>query len=634
MLFKSGYSAPEQYTSTAQRYGAWTDIYATGATLYRAIAGERPVESTSRTLKDDLVPAVQIGKGRYRDGFLRAIDAALRLPLTARPQSIAAWRKELLGVGPTSRLVVSAAKGTGSNSQGRIVSLLKDVTPPFLKDEALADRIETARSAVSRELDRWTSRTRLGRQRVIGLGAALTAGLVLLGMDLLAPNLALNPLTHLKWLGKAAPGVEAKVDPAALVDRNTALRLAEPPPASTRPGAFARLPAKLGALVAEPGKGWLGARVAPVTTDMAKSFGLLTTKGAFLQDAAPDGAIGQAGGRAGDLILRVDGTDIADTADLRRLVQSKAPGEALVLEVWRFGTDGQAFKDVLIDLATRGDGYAMNWLGIYSKGSTVAPRDDSEAVRWFRKGAEASDAEAGFGLGSMIAEGRGTRKDLGEAQRVLLAAGKLGSIDAFIRLAQVLTEMRRSASEAKRQAGTMQIGADNGNVSAMLVLGDWYLSGFGVARNFGEAMRWYKRAAELGGAAGNTSIGVLYLGGIGVQRDDVQAAGYGRLGASQGDLAALRLLGYLYENGLGVERRDPELAAELVFQAIASGHDLSLNDMVQGAQKSSLEFRIALQRRLRDAGFYSGQVDGDFSQPTLSAVKALHERRPRVPANL
>ena len=33
LVFKSGYSAPEQYTSNADRYGPWTDIYAFAATL-------------------------------------------------------------------------------------------------------------------------------------------------------------------------------------------------------------------------------------------------------------------------------------------------------------------------------------------------------------------------------------------------------------------------------------------------------------------------------------------------------------------------------------------------------------------------------------------------------------------------
>ncbi|WP_072392965.1 protein kinase [Hyphomicrobium sp. CS1GBMeth3] len=96
LVFKSGYSAPEQYTSNADRYGAWTDIYAFSATLYRAVTGARPDEATSRQLADELQPTSTAATGQYREGFLSAIDAGLKLRPVDRPQSVRTWRPGLL----------------------------------------------------------------------------------------------------------------------------------------------------------------------------------------------------------------------------------------------------------------------------------------------------------------------------------------------------------------------------------------------------------------------------------------------------------------------------------------------------------------------------------------------------------
>lgn len=118
-IIKAGYSPIEQYTTDVEAQGAWTDIYALAATLYRVVTGEVPQESTSRQLVDRLVPAHQAAEGRYRHTFLQAIDKGLTLDPAARPQSIADWREALLhqeDVGQTSTIEPHQSYGSTSSS--------------------------------------------------------------------------------------------------------------------------------------------------------------------------------------------------------------------------------------------------------------------------------------------------------------------------------------------------------------------------------------------------------------------------------------------------------------------------------------------------------------------------------------
>lgn len=107
LVVKDGYSAPEQYYAEG-RQGPWTDVYAFAATLYRAIAGKRPVDAMARldALNNDepdpLEPLSKLAPSGYTSGFLSAISDGMAPQTKARPQSVKAWRDSILGTGPAS----------------------------------------------------------------------------------------------------------------------------------------------------------------------------------------------------------------------------------------------------------------------------------------------------------------------------------------------------------------------------------------------------------------------------------------------------------------------------------------------------------------------------------------------------
>ena len=82
---------------------------------------------------------------------------------------------------------------------------------------------------------------------------------------------------------------------------------------------------------------------------------------------------------------------------------------------------------------------------------------------------------------------------------------------------------------------------------AMFNLGVMYATGQGVAQDYQEALRWYRKSAEAGNANAMTNLGVMYKDGLGVAQDDQEALRWYRKAASLGSDAAKKRLNELGE---------------------------------------------------------------------------------------
>lgn len=169
---------------------------------------------------------------------------------------------------------------------------------------------------------------------------------------------------------------------------------------------------------------------------------------------------------------------------------------------------GQAAKalPLYLQLAEQGNAEAQFHVGLsYAKGQGN-PKDDKQAVDWFRKAAEQGHREAQTKLGYMYATGKG------------VAQSYISAIDWCYKAAK------------------------QGDVTAQYNLGLMYEQGQGVAQDNSLAISWYSMAAAQGDARSQYNLGVIYANGTGVAKDDKQAAVLFHKAAKQGLAEAIAVL--------------------------------------------------------------------------------------------
>jgi serine/threonine protein kinase len=421
ILVAPGYAPLEQYYSDSASQGPWTDIYGLAATCYRAIAGIAPIDAIARSkgilgsADDVLVPASVIGRGRYSERLLTAIDHGLAFSEQDRPQSIADWRKELIAE-PTSEV---------ATRQG----------PPVAPAPALS-----ARAASPQRQPTTEARGTPGNRRfpfaalTWSVGGAVAAGV--------AVALMLGPLTSNPDAERRMAEAQQKIDAMDrklremqsraeqkpvpdLAPRSQASEESRPPEQSKSAASASSKQSSAPPKAAPP--------TAPVEPPLAKKQEAKPVTPVPKPIAAPSGTTVKPEPVRPEVAVRppilTDHPEAPPPSSAPRNVSPPVPTPAESLaeaERLEAGGDHAGALVIFRGLAAQGNARAQAKLGDSFRLGRGTPPDPGAAAGWYQKAAEQGDPLAQFQYGQLLASGSGKKQSLWDAYFWLSLAARAG----------------------------------------------------------------------------------------------------------------------------------------------------------------------------------------------------------------
>jgi TPR repeat protein len=569
-IVKAGYSPFEQYASDTRLQGAWTDLYALGATLYRSLAGRPPDEATLRMADDRMAPATTAGKGAYRASFLTAVDACLRVRHRDRPQSVAELR---------AMLCEEPRYSPVSRTLARSLATVTTAAPQ------LRQAIAPTMCGLARN---WPA---------IGLAV------------LVASSGAYAGIGYSRWKVDQSSSVAA-------VEKAAALRQAEAALARARIEAQAERDFKEGH-AASHGLG--------VPRDYAKARAL------FVRSAEAGNSDAMYGlawlYRNGWGVARDYGRVRYWSEQAAALGNGGSMYSLGVLYEFAEGIprDYAKARDWYEKAATTGNAEANFRLGwLYQNGFGVA-RDYARARAWYEKAAAANNGDAMANLAWLFRNGLGVPRDYARVREWSEKSAALGSGAGMYSLG-VLYEIGEGVPRDYGAARAWYArSAAIGNGDAMFRLGWLDQNGWGSAQNHAKARAWYEKATAQGVVAAMASLGWLYANGLGGPTDMALARQWYEKAAAAGEETAMRNLALELDEAKGGPA-DFARAARLLLQSARSRNAFAVRDLLGDLRSWDRHTRREVKRELARLGFYSGPIDEAWDDGGRQAFRAYVAR--------
>lgn len=128
------------------------------------------------------------------------------------------------------------------------------------------------------------------------------------------------------------------------------------------------------------GQGRLGAHVTSMTTELRAFFGAPTDAGILVQKVVKDSPASRAGLTVGDVVIAVDGDDVADLGDVREALEDRGKGDAVDLVVIR--SHKKRTLSAELDEASSSSSWSRSWSSSSGfPGVQVIPLDGKVAAR-------------------------------------------------------------------------------------------------------------------------------------------------------------------------------------------------------------------------------------------------------------
>lgn len=225
-----------------------------------------------------------------------------------------------------------------------------------------------------------------------------------------------------------------------------------------------------------------------------------------------------------------------------------------------------------IEAAEGGDPDIMEHLAqMYLNGDGVA-QDFEKSAYWWEKLANTGNVIGQFNIGLHYAKGCGVKRDFSKAAEWMKQAAENGDEDA----AAATVEYGNASKNLKK--------AESGDAAAQAIIAKLYtqiggsLEQFGTQRDYEDAFKWAKKAADQGDLDGMYCLALCYEHGRGTTIAKTKAATTYEKAAKLGHAPSQWNLAVCYLNGSGYERNEVK-GYMWAYQAADQGNELAINDL-------------------------------------------------------